>query len=69
MTSLEFMLNAVPAPELIISTTNCSVNFPDNILSHAETMAFPRFASIALVFIFATAADLLIITNASIRFL
>ncbi len=68
ITSFEFMLNAVPAPEFIISTTNWSTCFPDKILSQAETMAFPRFVSIAFVFIFATAADRFIITNDLIKF-
>ena len=62
------MLNAVPAPELIISTTNCSTYFPAKILSHAEIMAFPRFVSIAFVFIFANAAERFIITNDLIKF-
>ncbi|MND09759.1 hypothetical protein D3C83_333420 [compost metagenome] len=44
------------------------MNFPANILSHAETIAFPRFASIAFVFMFAIAADLFIMTNDFIKF-
>ena len=46
-----------------------SQEYNDNILSHAVTIAFPRFVSIAFVFIFATAADLFIIINALIKFL
>src|SRR5215213_9362866 len=39
ITSLVFMLNAVPAPELIASTTNSSSRLPVKISSHAFTIA------------------------------
>ena len=68
ITSFVFMLNAVPAPEFIMSTTNWSICLPARILSHAVTMARPRLASIAFVLMFATAADRFIMTNAIIRF-
>ena len=62
------MLNAVPAPELMASTTNWSRYFPDKILSHAWTIALPRFLSIAPAFMLAIAAERFIITNDFIRF-
>ena len=66
-TSLAFMLNAVPAPELIMSTANWSRNLPPSMSSHAYTMALPRLASRAPTFMLAIAAERFIMTNASTR--
>ena len=60
-------LNAVPAPELIASTTNWSSSLPAKISSHALTIALALSASSALSSLFASAAERLIMTKAFTR--